>query len=51
MNSFINTKLIESYLELDAWQLKEIKEALREAENQDFIAEKDFVDLIKKYVG
>jgi predicted transcriptional regulator len=51
MKSFINTKLTESYLELDTWQLKEIKEALREAENQDFIAEKDFVDLIKKYVG
>jgi len=38
-------------LELEVWQVKEIKEALKEADNQDFIAEKDFVDLIKKYAG
>jgi hypothetical protein len=36
---------------MDAWQAKEIKEALREAENQDFIAEKDFVDLIKSMLA
>ena len=49
--SFLKTKAIKSYLELDVWQVKEIKEALKEADNQDFIAEKDFVDLIKKYAG
>jgi hypothetical protein len=36
---------------LDAWKVKEIKEALREAENQDFIVEKDFVDLIKSMLA
>jgi len=49
MKSFLKTKLIESYLELDAWKVKEIKEALKEADNQDFIADKDFVELIEKY--
>ena len=47
--SFLKTKSIKSNLELDVWQLKEIKEALKEADNQDFIADKDFVELIEKY--
>ena len=51
LKSLLKTKSIKSYLELDVWKVKEIKEALKEADNQDFIAEKDFVDLIKKYAG
>ena len=34
-----------------AWQVKEIKAALKEADNQDFNSDKEFAKLVKKYAG
>ncbi len=47
--SFLASEAIERYLEIEAWQVKEIKTALIEADNNEFIDEKDFAELIKKY--
>ena len=49
--SFLASEAIERYLEIEAWQVKEIKTALIEADNNEFIDEKDFAELIKKYVS
>jgi predicted transcriptional regulator len=49
--SFLASEAIERYLEIEAWQVKEIKTALIEADNNEFIDEKDFAELIKKYAS
>ena len=47
--SFLASEAIERYLEVEAWQVNEIKAALKEADNQDFISEKEFAKLVKKH--
>ena len=49
--SFLASEAIERSLEVEAWQVNEIKAALKEADNQDFISEKEFAKLVKKHAG
>jgi RHH-type transcriptional regulator, rel operon repressor / antitoxin RelB len=49
--SFLAAEAIERYIQLEAWQVEEIKLALKEAENQDFISDKEFAKLVRKHAG
>ena len=49
--SFLAAEAIERYIELEAWQVKEIKAALKEADKKDFVSDKDFAKLVRKYAG
>jgi predicted transcriptional regulator len=42
---------IERYIELEAWQVNEIKAALKEADKKDFISEREFAKLVRKHAG
>jgi RHH-type rel operon transcriptional repressor/antitoxin RelB len=47
--SFLASEALERYLELEAWQIKEIKLALKEAGAGEFASDKDLAKAIKKY--
>ena len=47
--SFLASEALERYLELEAWQIKEIKQALKEADAGEFASDKDLAKTIKKY--
>lgn len=49
--SFLAAEAIERYLEVEAWQVREIKTALKEADKKDFISDKEFAKLVKKHAG
>ena len=49
--SFLAAEAIERYLELEAWQVKEIKQALKEADAGEFASDKDIDKAIKKYAS
>lgn len=49
--SFLAAEAIERYLELEAWQVKEIKQALKEADAAEFASDKDLAKAIKKYAS
>jgi len=49
--SFLAAEAIERYIELEAWQVKEIKAALKEADKKDFVFDKDFAKLVRKHLG
>jgi predicted transcriptional regulator len=49
--SFLAAEAIERYIQLEAWQVNEIKAALKEADKKDFITDKEFTKLIKKHAG
>jgi predicted transcriptional regulator len=49
--SFLATEALERYLELEAWQIKEIKQALKEADAGEFASDKDLAKAIKKYAS
>jgi predicted transcriptional regulator len=49
--SFLAAEAIERYIELEAWQVNEIKAALKEADKKDFISEKEFAKLVRKHAG
>lgn len=49
--SFLAAEAIERYIELEAWQVQEIKAALKEADKKDFVSDKDFAKLVRKYAG
>jgi predicted transcriptional regulator len=49
--SFLAAEAIERYLELEAWQVKEIKQALKEADAGEFASDKDLAKAIKKYAS
>jgi predicted transcriptional regulator len=49
--SFLAAEAIERYIELEAWQVKEIKAALKEADKKDFVSDKDFAKLVRKHAG
>lgn len=45
----IETK--EHYLESEDWQIKEIRQAVKEADAGDFVSDEDFAKIVKKYAG
>ena len=49
--SFLAAEAIERYIELEAWQVKEIKAALKEADKKDFVSDKDFAKLVRKHAA
>jgi predicted transcriptional regulator len=49
--SFLAAEAIERYLEVEAWQIKEIKQAIKEADAGDFVSDAEFAKIVKKYAG
>ena len=49
--SFLAAEAIERYLEVEAWQIREIKQALKEADAGDFVSDAEFASIVKKYAG
>ena len=47
--SFLAAEAIERYLEVEAWQIKEIKQALKEADAGDFVSDAELANIVKKY--
>jgi RHH-type rel operon transcriptional repressor/antitoxin RelB len=46
--SYVAAEAIRSYVELNEWQITEIKAALREADESDFASEKEVQAVMKK---
>jgi predicted transcriptional regulator len=42
---------IERYLEVEDWRVKEIKQAIKEADAGDFVSEKELEKVKKKYAA
>ncbi len=49
--SFLASEAIERYLELEAWQIKEIKQALKETDAGEFASDKYLAKAVKKYAS
>ena len=49
--SYLAAEAIERYLEVEAWQIKEIKQAVKEANIGDFVGDDEFKEITKKYAG
>lgn len=49
--SFLAEEAIARYLDLEAWQVGEIEQAIKEADQDDFADPSDLADLLKKYAG
>ena len=48
---FLAAEAIERYLEVEAWQIKEIKQAIKEADADDFVSDTEFAKIVRKYAG
>lgn len=49
--SFLAGEAIRQYLDLEAWQIGEIQQALNEADANDFAADDEVDAVVKKYAG
>jgi RHH-type rel operon transcriptional repressor/antitoxin RelB len=49
--SYLAEEAIARYLDLEAWQVGEIEQAIQEADRGDFASPADMADLLKKYAG
>lgn len=49
--SYLAEEAIARYLDLEAWQVGEIEQAIQEADRGDFANPSDLADLLKKYAG
>jgi RHH-type transcriptional regulator, rel operon repressor / antitoxin RelB len=49
--SYLAAEAIERYLEVEAWQIKEIQQAIKEADIGDFVSDDEFKEITKKYAG
>jgi RHH-type transcriptional regulator, rel operon repressor / antitoxin RelB len=49
--SFLAEEAIARYLDLEAWQIGEIEQAIEEADQGDFAKPADMAKLLKKYAG
>ncbi|PKO70908.1 MAG: CopG family transcriptional regulator [Betaproteobacteria bacterium HGW-Betaproteobacteria-17] len=49
--SFLAEEAIARYIDLEAWQIGEIEQAIQEADRGDFVNPSDMADLLKKYAG
>jgi len=47
--SYVAAEAIRSYIELNEWQISEIKSALKEADAGDFASEKEVQTVMKKW--
>ena len=49
--SFLGGEAIRRYVELEAWQIAEIQQAIIEADAGDFASDAEFNAVVKKYAG
>lgn len=49
--SFLAEEAIARYLDLEAWQIGQIEQAIEEADRGDFAKPADVANLLKKYAG
>jgi len=49
--SYLAEEAIARYLDLEAWQVGEIEQAIQEADRGDFASPADMAGLLKKYAG
>ena len=49
--SYLAEEAITRYIDLEAWQIGEIEQAIQEADRGDFATPSDLADLLKKYAG
>lgn len=49
--SFLAEEAIARYVDLEAWQIGEIEQAIQEADRGDFAPPADLAKLLKKYAG
>ncbi|MHB1052420.1 MAG: CopG family ribbon-helix-helix protein [Thiobacillus sp.] len=49
--SFLVEEAIARYLDLEAWQVGEIEQAIKEADQDDFAEPSELATLLKKYAG
>ena len=49
--SFLAEEAIARYIDLEAWQIGEIEQALHEADSGDFASPSELADLLKKHAG
>ena len=49
--SFLAEEAIARYIDLEAWQIGEIEQALHEADSGDFASPSVLADLLKKHAG
>lgn len=47
--SFLASEAIKEFIELNEWQLKEIENALEEADAEDFASDKNIKNTLKKW--
>ncbi|MGI1678343.1 MAG: CopG family ribbon-helix-helix protein [Cellvibrionaceae bacterium] len=47
--SFLAAEALKDYIELNEWQIQEIKTALNEADNGEFATEKELKKTLKKW--
>lgn len=47
--SFLAAEAIRDFIELNEWQVQEIKDSLKEADNNDFASDIDVNDTFKKW--
>ena len=49
--SFLGAEAIRRYIELESWQIAEIKQAITEADAEDFASDAEFNAVLKKHAG
>ena len=49
--SYLAEEAIARYIDLEAWQIGEIEQAIQEADRGDFATSSDLEGLLKKYAG
>lgn len=47
--SFLAAEAIRDFIEINHWQLKEIKQAIKEADNGEFASEKSVKNILNKW--
>lgn len=49
--SYLAEEAIARYIDLEAWQIGEIEQAIQEADRGEFAPPSELADLLKKYAG
>ena len=49
--SYLAGEAIRQYLDLEAWQIGEIQQAIKEADANDFATDTDIDAVVRKYAG
>ncbi len=49
--SYLASEALRQYIDLEAWQIGEIQQALKEADANDFASDAEIDAVVKKYAG